>query len=156
MRPPSRPNPWFCEPVRRSRCFASVGFLTLSSCVLSETRKTYRAVFSEPRVVVPVSSSEPGQATAPSAVVAQICTESSTADGPPTEPIAPAVQPPEKSRDGRPVTKKRCREPDSDTVGSAAGTSGRAKATSAHAGHDVADSAPARKKKKKKDGVVKK
>jgi len=49
----------------------------------------------------------------------------------------------------RDATKKRCREPDSDTVGSAA-TTKRTKGTVVPADHDVTDGPPSRKKKKEK------
>ncbi|KAI9462578.1 RNase P subunit p30-domain-containing protein [Boletus coccyginus] len=98
--------------------------VTPKSLVLrAQTRKTYRAILSEPRIVVPISSSEPVQAT-------------------PRHPLT-------HSQDGHPATKlKRCREPDPDTVGSAA-TTERTTGTVPLTDR-VADGPPARKKKKKK------
>ena len=154
MRPPSRPDPWFCEPV--SRLVNLCRWISLlSPCISnSETRKTYRAILSEPRIVVPISSGEPAQPTStePPTVAAQAPAQSSTTDGlPVAEPNMPAPQPLAKPQDGHSTTKKRRREPDSDPVGLAA-TTERAKAPAAH---NVTDGVPARKKKKK-DGVIQK
>ena len=89
-------------------------------------------------------------------MIAQTHAQSSTSNVPPaTEPSAPVAHPPDKIRDGHSATKKRHRQPDADTVGSAA-TSQRTGATTADADHDVPDGAPARKKKKKKDSVIRK
>ena len=121
----------------------------------SETRKTYRAILFEPRIVLPTSSSEPTQTTAPSTTATPADAQSSTTNGPATEPSVPALHPLENSQECPSATKKRPREPDSDMAGPAA-TSERPKATAAAADHDAADSGPARKKKKKKDGDAKK
>jgi ribonuclease P/MRP protein subunit RPP1 len=159
MRPPSRPNPWFCEPVSHFVALHCWIFLHSSCISYSETRKTYRAILSEPRIVVPILSCEPAQPTTtePSTAAAQAHAQSSTTDGPPvTEPSTATPQSVAKSQHGHSATKKRRREPDSDT--GPAATTERAKATTAApAVHDVTDGAPARKKKKKKkDGVVQK
>ena len=99
----------------------------------SEARKTYRAIFSEPRIVVPRSSSESVQRTERSGMIARTHAQFSTSNVPPaTEPSAPGsvAHPSGKTRDGHPATKKRRRQPDADAIGSA----------------DVPDGAPARKK----------
>ncbi|KAF8547832.1 hypothetical protein OG21DRAFT_1489881 [Imleria badia] len=102
----------------------------------------------------------PAQTAEPSTTPAQARAPSSTPDdGPPsTKPSLPAAaaQPPVPSRETHSATKKRRREPASDTVGPAA-TSEHVQATAAPAERDVTDGAPARKKKKKKkEGVAQK
>ncbi|KAG8221403.1 RNase P subunit p30-domain-containing protein [Butyriboletus roseoflavus] len=123
----------------------------------AQARKTYRTVLSEPRIVVPILSSEPAERTELSSAVAETHARSYTANGSPaTEPSVPITHPPGKTRDDHLATKKRRREPDSGTVRLAA-TSQRAAVTAAAPDHNVPDDAPARKKKKKKkDGVVQK
>ena len=107
---------------------------------------------------MPVASNEPGQATEPPAVIALAPAESSTTDDPPAddppaaEPAAPAAQTLQKHRNGHSVTRKRHRE-DSVTVGSVGTTSERTSARAA-TGHADEHGAPARKKKKKKEGIV--
>lgn len=139
-RPLSRLNPWCCEPVSLC-CFAiCIPRNSLYSyCIpCPETRKTYRAILSEPRIVVPISSSEPAQATEPSTAASQAGVQLSTTNGPQAT-----------SQGGRPASaKKRCREPDFDTVGSAATT--ETTETIAPTDRGTADGPPARKKKRKK------
>ncbi|KAG9309685.1 PHP domain-like protein [Chiua virens] len=121
--------------------------VTPKSLVLrAQTRKTYRAVLSEPRVVVPTSS-EQAHLPGPSAPAAETQARLPTSDGSsPTE--STAAQP----RSDSPTSRKRPHDPDLDTVeSSATATTKRANNVAAAASHD----GPARKKKKrKKDGVV--
>ncbi|KAF8136986.1 PHP domain-like protein [Boletus edulis] len=132
--------------------------VTPKSLVLrAQTRKTYRAVLSKPRIVVPITSGEPVQApsTEPSTAVAQAPAQSSAAAGPSaTDTSTSAPPPPMPSRECHSATKKRRREPDSETADLATSEI-HVKATAAGpTDQDLMDGAPAqKKKKKKKDGV---
>ncbi|KAF8436490.1 RNase P subunit p30-domain-containing protein [Boletus edulis BED1] len=92
--------------------------VTPKSLVLrAQARKTYRAVLSQPRIVVPITSGEAVRAPSKEPSVAQAPAQSSTAAGlSATDPGTPAPPPPTPSRECHSATEKRRREPDSDTA----------------------------------------
>lgn len=145
-----RRNQWRSELVRLSAYFLLYSRLTLFDTASTETRRTYRAVFSEPEVVIPVAPQAEAATASTDPAPAPSTTEKNTT---PAAQFAGAGTPSQAPPTGN--GKKRLREELEEAEASAAGEAPSGGQKSVALSGDAAkqrdlSQGPSAKKKKKK------